>query len=316
VGIAHYPQHGDDIDTLLSHAMIAIDVGLHQGDKVTEYSDEINPYNARRLTLMGDLRKAVIDGTLELYFQPQVCCKRNRVTAVEALLRWNHSQHGFIPPDEFIPIAEKTGTINMVTEWVLDKAVEKVAELNSRGYLIAVAVNVSAVNLKEKHFPIMVKKVLTKYGVNPQLLVLEVTETAMMEDPENALLILTTLNHIGVKLSIDDFGTGHSSLAYIKKLPVHEIKIDRSFVMDMDQAEDDSIIVKTTVNMCHDLGYEVVAEGVETLSSCDSLKAMGCDYLQGYYLARPKPFDELLIWLDESPWSTSMDRNGYEKIEK
>jgi diguanylate cyclase (GGDEF)-like protein len=316
VGIAHYPQHSDDIDTLLSHAMIAIDVGLHQGDRVTEYSDDINPYNARRLTLMGDLRKAVTEDTLELYFQPQVCCKKNKVTAVEALLRWNHSQHGFIPPDEFIPIAEKTGTINMVTEWVLDKAVEKVAELNSRGYVIAVAVNISAVNLKEKHFPVMVKSVLTKYGVNPQLLVLEVTETAMMEDPENALLILTTLNHIGVKLSIDDFGTGHSSLSYIKKLPVHEIKIDRSFVMDMDQAEDDSIIVRTTVNMCHDLGYEVVAEGVETLSSCESLKVMGCDYLQGYYLARPQPFDELLVWLDESPWGTNMNRNGYEKIEK
>ncbi len=314
VGIAHYPKHGDDIDTLLSYAMIAIDVGLNQGNRVTEYSDEINPYNARRLTLMGDLRKAIAEDTLELYFQPQVCCKQNRVTAVEALLRWNHSQHGFIPPDEFIPIAEKTGTINMVTEWVLDKAVEKVAELNSQGYLIAVAVNISAVNLKEKHFPIMVKSVLTKYGVNPQLLVLEVTETAMMEDPENALLILTTLNHIGVRLSIDDFGTGHSSLSYIKKLPVHEIKIDRSFVMDMDQEEDDSIIVKTTVNMCHDLGYEVVAEGVETHSSCDTLKEMGCDYLQGYYLARPKPFGELLVWLDESPWS--LNRNNYEKIKK
>lgn len=306
VGIAYYPQHGDDIDALLSNGMIAVDVGIHGGDRVTEYSEEINPYNARRLTLMGDLRNAVNSDLLELYFQPQVCCKQNSVTGIEALLRWNHPLHGFIPPDEFIPIAEKTGTINMVTEWVLDKALAKVSELNDKGYEIAVAVNISAVNLKEKQFPLLVKSLLDKYRVKPQLLVLEVTETAMMEDPENALLILTTLNHIGVKLSIDDFGTGHSSLAYIKKLPVHEIKIDRSFVMEMDQDKDDSIIVKTTVNMCHDLGYEVVAEGVETLTSCDTLKAMGCDYLQGYYLARPLPFGDLLVWLDEAPWQQDL----------
>ncbi len=302
VGIAHYPQHGDNIDALLSNGMIAVDVGIHGGDRVTEYSEEINPYNARRLTLMGDLRNAINNDLLELYFQPQVCCKLNRVTSIEALLRWNHPLHGFIPPDEFIPIAEKTGTINMVTKWVLDKALSRVAELNDKEYEVAVAVNISAVNLKEKQFPLLVKSLLNKYRVEPRFLVLEVTETAMMEDPENALLILTTLNHIGVKLSIDDFGTGHSSLAYIKKLPVHEIKIDRSFVMEMDQDKDGSIIVKTTVNMCHDLGYDVVAEGVETLTSFDTLKAMGCDYLQGYYLARPLPFSDLLVWLDEAPW--------------
>lgn len=301
-GIAHYPQHGGDIDLLLSHGMIAIDVALNKRERVMAYSDEINPYNARRLTLMGDLRRAVDDNLLELHFQPQVCFKQNAVTGMEALLRWNHSQHGFIPPDEFIPIAEKTGTINIVTEWVLDRAVKRVSELSLRGHRIAVSVNISPVNLKEKHFPEMVKSVLDKYGVNPNLLVLEVTETAMMEDPENALQVLTSLNQIGVKLSIDDFGTGHSSLAYIKKLPVHEIKIDRSFVMEMDQAKDDSIIVKTTVNMCHDLGYEVVAEGVETPHTCDSLKAMGCDYIQGYYLTRPLPFDDLLMWLDEASW--------------
>ena len=306
VGIAYYPQHGEEVDALLSNGMIAVDVGIHSGDRVTVFSEEINPYNARRLTLMGDLRNAVKNDLLELHFQPQVCCKENNVTGIEALLRWNHPQHGFIPPDEFIPIAEKTGTINVVTAWVLDKALSKVSELCEKGYSIAVAVNVSAVNLKEKQFPFLVKSLLDKYEVKPHLLVLEVTETAMMDDPENALLILSTLNHVGVKLSIDDFGTGHSSLAYIKKLPVHEIKIDRSFVMDMDKDKDDSIIVKTTVNMCHDLGYEVVAEGVETLASCDSLKEMGCDYLQGYYLARPLPFDDLLTWLEKSEWQQNL----------
>ncbi len=300
VGIAYYPQHGRDADTLLSNGMIAIDVGVNASDRITQYSEEINPYNARRLTLMGDLRNAVNNDLLDLYFQPQVCCRENSVTGIEALLRWNHPLHGFIPPDEFIPIAEKTGTINLVTEWVLDKALERVSELNQQGLQIAVAVNISAVNLREKKFPRLVKSLLKKYAVDAHLLVLEVTETAMMQDPENALLVLTTLNHIGVKLSIDDFGTGHSSLAYIKKLPVHEIKIDRSFVMEMDQDKDGSIIVKTTVNMCHDLGYEVVAEGVETLTSCDNLKAMGCDYLQGYYLARPLPFSELLAWLTDA----------------
>ncbi len=314
LGVACYPQHGNNIETLLSNSMIAVDVGMHSSDRVTEYSDEINPYNARRLTLMGDLRKAIDEDLLELYFQPQICCKENKVTGIEALLRWNHIQHGFIPPDEFIPIAEKTGVINLVTAWVLDKALEKISELCQQGYNIAIAVNISAVNLREKQFPTLVLAALTKYRVPPQLLVLEVTETAMMEDPENAMLILTTLNHLGVRLSIDDFGTGHSSLAYIKKLPVHEIKIDRSFVMDMDDDGDDSIIVKTTVNMCHDLGYQVVAEGVETSGSSDSLRAMGCDFLQGYYLARPLPFSDLISWLDESPWGENT-KTGLRGIE-
>ncbi|UZE96883.1 EAL domain-containing protein [Alkalimarinus alittae] len=297
IGISHYPQHGADVDALLSHSMIAVDVGVHRGERVTEYSDDINPYNSRRLTLMGDLQNAVNNDLLELYFQPQVNCKQNKVAGFEALLRWNHPLYGFIPPDEFIPIAEKTGTINVVTEWVLDKALSSIAALNNSHHQMTVSVNISAVNLKQKQFLLLVQTLLNKYQVSPQLLILEITETAMMEDPENALLVLTALNQIGVKLSIDDFGTGHSSLSYIKQLPVHEIKIDRSFVMEMDSDKDDAIIVKTTVNMCHDLGYEVVAEGVETLTSLDTLKAMGCDYLQGYYLARPLPMSELLVWL-------------------
>lgn len=301
IGISYYPQHGQDIDALLRQGMIAVDVGVQRGERVTEFSEEINPYNSRRLTLMGDLRNAVNNDALELYFQPQVDCKKNKVAGIEALLRWNHPVHGYIPPDEFIPTAESTGVINQVTEWVLNKALSSLSFLNKDNEDMSVSVNISAVNLKQKQFSTLVQSLLKKYQIKPQLLILEVTETAMMEDPENALLVLTELNEIGVKLSIDDFGTGHSSLAYIKKLPVHEIKIDRSFVVDMDIDKDDSIIVKTTVNMCHDLGYDVVAEGVETITSCDSLKAMGCDYLQGYFLARPQPLEDLVDWLKDAP---------------
>jgi EAL domain-containing protein (putative c-di-GMP-specific phosphodiesterase class I)/GGDEF domain-containing protein len=293
-GTAAYIPQQTDAPTLLRNAQIAIDMGERRGKLVTDYSNEINPYNARRLSLAGELRKAIDNDELALHFQPKICSKNGKISGMEALLRWTHSEHGFIPPDEFIPIAEQTGVINPLTKWVIDRALSQLAELREMGFELSVAVNISAINLKEKHFPSVVLAGLEKYNIPPALLSLEVTETAMMDDPTRALSALQELNGLGVRLSIDDFGTGYSSLSYIKQLPVQEIKIDRSFVMEMDSHDNDIIIVKTTINMCHDLGYDVVAEGVETIQTCDRLSQMGCDYLQGYHLSRPLAFDDFV----------------------
>lgn len=298
-GTADYTPQQEDAQTLLRNAQIAIDMGERKGKLVTEYSNEINPYNARRLSLAGELRKAIDNDELALFFQPKIFSKTGRISGMEALLRWTHSEFGFIPPDEFIPIAEQTGVINPLTKWVVDKALSQLSHLRELGYELPVAINISAINLKEKNFPSVVREGLEKYNVPPSLVVLEVTETAMMDDPARALSALQELNRLGVRLSIDDFGTGYSSLAYIKQLPVQEIKIDRSFVMDMDSHENDAIIVKTTVNMCHDLGYDVVAEGVETNQACDALSQMGCDYLQGYYLSRPLAFEDFITFVNK-----------------
>lgn len=298
-GVASYPTQGVDAPTLIQNAQIAIDMGRRNGNPVTPYHDEINPYSARRLSLAGELRKAINRNHLELYFQPKVCAADDQVIGMEALLRWNHPVHGMVSPDEFIRLAEQTGIIHPLTEWVLEEAVSKLRQLQNGGHDLAVSVNISAINLKEKRLAEMVGNILAHHGVEPGKLVLEVTETAMMDDPERGLAMLRELHALGVRLSIDDFGTGYSSLNYIKRLPVHEIKIDRSFVMEMDTARGDAIIVRTTVNMCHDLGLTVVAEGVETNSTRQTLQKMGCDYLQGYYLSRPLPFNAFLEWLEE-----------------
>ncbi len=294
----------EDVKTpgsLIRNALIAIDIGCNKHSSITQYSHAINPYSEKRLTLVGELRNALENNKLELYFQPQLSLKSNKPSSMEALLRWFHPEHGAIPPDDFILMAEQSGIINPLTHWVLNEALSKIAILNGMGINQHVAINISAVNLRDTFFPNMVLKLLRKHNVDSSHLTLEVTETAMMHDPELALSVLHDLSNLGIRLSIDDFGTGHSSLSYIKRLPVQEIKIDRSFVMGMTQSKDDSIIVKTTVNMCHDLGLEVVAEGVETLDIQHRLEAMNCDYIQGYGLSYPLPFDELVTWLQKKP---------------
>ncbi len=310
IGTASFPKDAQDGPTLVRNAQIAVDLGGQSNNLMTRYSEAINPYNARRLSLAGELRKAISSGGLSMHFQPKISARENRVTGMEALLRWNHPEHGSIGPDEFIPIAEQTGVIHPLTQWVINHAVGKVAELARAGYEISVAVNISAINLKEKHFPDAVADALKRHDVDSSLLSLEVTETAMMDDPCRALAVLKRLNLLGIRLSIDDFGTGYSSLAYIKQLPVQEIKIDRSFVKDMEANKGDAIIVRTMVNMCHDLGYDVVAEGVETDQSCHSLRAMGCDYLQGYYLSRPLPYDMFLEWISLHTSAASQSSAG------
>ncbi len=289
-----------DGPALVRSALIAADVGSRKNDSVIEYVDAINPYSERRLTLAGELRKAIEQDTLQLYFQPQLSLKKNGYSSMEALLRWFHDDYGFMPPDEFIPIAEQSGVIHSLTHWVVHKSLEALAKVHGEGFEISVAVNISAVNLRDRKFASFIQDALASHQVESRYLVLEVTETAMMDDPELAKIVLNELAELGVVISIDDFGTGHSSLAYIKQLPVHEIKIDRSFVMDMVACTDDAVIVRATLNMCHELGLEAVAEGVENDAIAEQLKALHCDYLQGYGLCRPIPLPDLLTFLHES----------------
>jgi EAL domain-containing protein (putative c-di-GMP-specific phosphodiesterase class I) len=196
-------------------------------------------------------------------------------------------------------MAEQTGLIRLLTAWVLERALGFCRNLDSKSFSGTVSVNISAVNLREASFADMVTDILERHSVEPCRLVLEVTETATMADPKAAVRCLASLNESGIRLAIDDFGTGYSSLSYIRKLPVHEIKLDRAFVTEMDENEEDATIVRATINMCHELGYEVVAEGVENQKTCDQLLSMGCDVAQGYYLSKPIPEIEVEVWLSE-----------------
>lgn len=307
-GVAFYPEHGKTSGSLLRHAHIAIDMSEKNEYQIAIYSREMNPYSARRLTLMGELRKAIDESTLELYYQPQINLIDSSLHGVEALLRWNHPVHGFIPPDEFIPMAEQTGLIKSLTQWVINEALSFIVQLRGLDSRIGISVNISALNLQEKCFDLTVAELLQRYQVPPNALLLEVTETSVMQDAARCFNMLERLHKLGIQLSVDDFGTGHSSLAYIKKLPVQEIKIDRSFVMEMDHNSDDEVIVKTTVNMCHSLNYKVVAEGVESFEICNALKRMGCDYIQGYYISRPLSGNDLKQWLRDAAWEPLLNR--------
>ncbi|XOZ32793.1 EAL domain-containing protein [Halomonadaceae bacterium KBTZ08] len=306
-GCSFYPDDSPDTSTLLRHAFIAFDQADSGGNHVATYTESMNPYSERRLTLMTELRRAINEDALELYFQPQVRLSSGEVCGFEVLLRWNHPEYGAVPPDEFIPMAEQTGLIRPLTRWVLDRALLFCATMDTAGYPVRMAVNISALNLEEPAFADQVLALVQARGLPAGRLILEVTETATMINPSIALTALRGLHDAGIRLAIDDFGTGYSSLSYIRKLPVHEIKIDRSFVREMDANQEDATIVRTTINMCHDLGFEVVAEGVESDDTSQLLHTMSCDIMQGYHLSKPMPEAQVTGWLDTWYHASSAD---------
>ncbi|THB65682.1 MAG: EAL domain-containing protein [Gammaproteobacteria bacterium] len=301
-GIATYPFHGQTPSELLQHAHIALELAQVSTSQFAFYSPSVDPYSARRLSLMGELRTAIDNDLLKMAYQPQINVSQRKVMGVEALLRWQHEELGFIPPDEFIPLAEQTGVIKPLTRWVLNTSIKQCSDFLKSNKSIKVGINLSARNLQEEGLVEYLQTLIEEYSVPAEMLVLEITESAMMADREKALEILSSLDKKGFRLSIDDFGTGYSSLAYLRQLPVKEIKIDRSFVMDMINQKDDLMIVRTTIDMSHNLGLEVVAEGVEDVESLDQLKDFGCDLAQGYYMCRPVPPADLENWLKESEW--------------
>jgi diguanylate cyclase (GGDEF)-like protein len=302
IGIAVYPDHGDDADLLMQRADVAMHVAKEAGNEYFVYASDLDHSHPDRLALMGALRHAIDDNQLFLLYQPQVCVKTGRVVGVEALVRWRHPERGVILPDQFILLAEHAGLIKPLTLWVLTTALRQCRGWHDLGIAISVAVNLSARSLKDAGLPDQVAAILHHAGVAPGSLELEITESVIMADPARALEILTRLNTMGVRLSIDDFGTGYSSLSYLKKLPVESIKIDKSFVISMVTDQDDAVIVRSTIELAHTLGRKVVAEGVEQRETWDRLAALGCDVAQGYYLSRPQPADDLTPRLTESPW--------------
>jgi len=296
VGIAVAPEHGTTFDVLFQHADVAMYVAKREGKGSNVYSADQDFHSPERLALMGELRHAIENQQLVLHYQPKVDCRNNQLLGVEALVRWPHAQRGLIAPDQFISLAEQTGLIGPLTQWVLRTALQQSREWRDRGMDVPVAVNLSTRNLHEANLVGVVEKALETYELPSSALVLEITESSLMANPDHALSVLTELSLAGVKIAVDDFGTGYSSLAYLKDLPVHELKIDRSFVKDMLQQPRNLAIVQSTVDLAHHLGMQVVAEGVEDQGTWELLGRVGCDMGQGYYLSRPVAADGILQW--------------------
>ncbi|HVF74739.1 MAG TPA: EAL domain-containing protein [Acidimicrobiales bacterium] len=297
IGVALAPVHGTDAATLLQRADVAMYSAKESRTGFEVYDPDRDEYSPRRLMLAAELRHAIERGQLTVHYQPKADLKSGHITGVEALLRWHHPDYGFIPPDEFIPLAEHTGLIRALTRWVLAASVTQCGAWQRRGLHLNVAVNLSVRSLLDVGLADEVESVLRQAGVSPTSLTLEITESSIMADPVRSISVLNRLADLGITLSIDDFGTGYSSLSYLKKLPVAEVKVDRSFVMNMSADQDDAVIVRSTIDLARNLGLRVVAEGVEDRPTWDQLTSLGCDAAQGYYLGRPMPIVQLDRWL-------------------
>jgi len=302
IGITLYPDHGTDPETLLQRAELAMSAAKQAHDGFAVYSPEQEQFNPRRLALMSELRQAIEHDELILHYQPKVNLHTGRVDEVEALVRWNQRGQGFISPADFIPMAERTRLVKPLTHWVLKRAIRQCAVWRGSGLEIGIAVNISARDLHDPHLPDVIAGLLASSEVNPEWLVLEITEGSIMVDQQRALDVLTRLTSMGLRISIDDFGTGYSSLAYISKLPISEIKIDRSFVIGMVENKNDAVIVHAIIELGHNLGLKVAGEGVENQEAWTLLEKQGCDLLQGYYLSQPVNSLQFIQWFNESPW--------------
>lgn len=297
IGIALFPAHGREVSSLLARAELAMYAAKRRQSGSTVYHSALDAGSQESLSLLGELRRAIEGGELRLYLQPKVDLRRNQVLAAEALVRWQHPTRGLVPPMQFIPFAEQTGFIRALTAWVIEASAQAAHEAEQLGLPLKISVNLSTRDLLDQDLPAKVAAQIRRHGVGPQALCLEITESAIMDDPQRALQTLETLSSMGFKLSIDDFGTGYSSLAYLKRLPVDELKIDRSFVMAMERDADDAKIVRSTIELAHNLGLSVVAEGVETGKAWKLLAALGCDEGQGYFIGRPMPAEQFMDWL-------------------
>ena len=305
VGITLYPQHGEDEVTLLQRADVAMYVAKRNHLGFAVYDPSTDQHSLRNLALLGELRGAIERNDLVLYYQPKVNLDTGEAYGVEALVRWKHAEHGTMYPDEFIPLAEQTGLITPLSLWVLESGLSQCQKHHGETLALDLAVNLSARNLHDTQFPEKVMQLINSRGCDPARLRLEITETAIMADPARALKILHKLSDMGVRLSIDDFGTGYSSLAHLKQMPVDELKIDKSFVMDMVEDDNDAVIVRSIIDLAHNIGIRVVAEGVETKEAYELLKEMGCDAVQGHYICAPLPVEELMAWMANSQWSVT-----------
>jgi diguanylate cyclase (GGDEF)-like protein len=302
VGIVHFPNHGEDVDSLVQRAGVALYMARSSNNGFSTYEPSFDKHSPKRLTLMCELRNAIARDQLELYYQPKVTIQDCKLFGAEALVRWNHPKHGFISPEEFIPMAERTRTIKTLTLWVLKKAFQHCADWHKQGLEIKISVNLSAKDLLDPNLPDIIAGVTASSGIKPEWIILEITESSIMTDPERALNVIERLNKMGFELAVDDFGTGYSSLAYLKKMPLTELKIDKSFVLDINKSDNDAIIVKATINLAHNLGLQVTAEGVENEQILNRIKQYGCDIAQGYYFSKPLCVTDFNDWMKDSKW--------------
>ncbi len=303
IGVAIFPEHGSDFATLLRRADVAMYSAKHSGDGIAVYSADADQNSPQRLLLLGDLRAALASpdgGGLALAYQPQIEISTGRVVGIEALLRWNHPSRGWVGPDEIIKVAEPSSVMRLLTKWVLEQAVERLAIWSARGVKLRVAVNVSVRDLHSGEIVELIESLLRAHSVAPQQLQLEITESALMADPHRVIATLTKLHQLGIGIALDDFGTGYSSMQHLRRLPLSEVKIDRSFVLSMPEDADDRAIVRSIIELAGALGLRVVAEGVEDERAWRLLNVLGCDVAQGYFYSQPLTAAELPEWLATS----------------
>jgi diguanylate cyclase (GGDEF)-like protein/PAS domain S-box-containing protein len=298
IGIAQHPGDGDGVDILLQRADVAMYLAKGRGEPHALYAPAHDRHDMRRLQLLGELRRALEQGELVVHYQPTANMSTGKIERVEALLRWQHPTLGFVPPGDFVPLAEQTGLIRPLTAYVVEAAIRQCRSWRENGLEIAVAVNLSVRNLSDTGFAGTVSTLLRRYDVAPSSLLFEVTESAIVADPARAEIVLAELRALGIRLAIDDFGTGYSSLAFLARQPLDQVKIDRSFVMNLAADAEHAAVVRSIINLGHDLGLEVVAEGVETAEVWARLAELGCDVAQGYFVTPPLPADELFGWID------------------
>lgn len=310
IGIACWPEHAADADTLLSLAEVAMYAAKTNTTGVQIYQSSLDSSSTQSLSLLTELRHAVEHNELRLYLQPKIELNLSAATAVEALVRWQHPTRGLVPPLEFIPFAEQTGFVRQLTLWIFNEAARVWPSLQKIDQACQIAVNLSTRDLMDPALPGNLQSILTKHMVPASGFCLEITESAIMDDPQRAEATLNRLNECGFKLSIDDFGTGYSSLAYLKRLPVDQLKIDKSFVMAMEKVKGDAMIVRSTIDLAHNLSLTVVAEGVENAVVYNLLKKLGCDQAQGYLISKPMPAADYTAWRER--WNHQLDTNRRE----
>ncbi|MGC5022178.1 putative bifunctional diguanylate cyclase/phosphodiesterase [Micromonospora sp. DT47] len=296
VGVAVHPDHGSDAASLLQRVDLAATAAKAVPGSVQLFNPALESRSLRRLGLAGDLRRALDDGELEVYFQPKVTLRDRRLVGVECLARWEHPAHGWVAPDDFVAVAEHTGQLGRLTEFVLREGLRRSRDWSHGEQPLAVAVNLSARSLTDQHFPAHVRELLEEYGVPPQRLTLEIKEAGVLDGTERPIPTLRRLRDLGVRLSVDDFGTGDSSLAHLRRLPVHEVKVDRSFVQGMATDPGDLAIVNAVVTLSQQFGLAVVAEGVESELTLELLQDIGCQIGQGFLFSRPLPYERLEAW--------------------
>jgi diguanylate cyclase (GGDEF)-like protein len=297
IGVSIAPAHGRDASTLLRRADVAMYAAKNTTSGVAAYGENLDDHSPRKLALVGELRSVIDRDGLEIHYQPKLEMATGRVVGVEALVRWPHPLVGLVPPDEFVPIAERTGLIGPMTDFVLRSALAQCRQWAEMGHDLTVAVNLSARSLLDADLVDDIDRALATSGIDVSKLILEITETSVMSDAEYAMQVLNRLSAMGLTLAIDDFGTGYSSLSYLKRLPVDEVKIDKSFVLNMENDENDAVIVRSIIDLARNLGLRVVAEGVETTRAWAALRDMDCDMAQGYVISRPLPAAQLTTWL-------------------